>query len=433
MASVHGSRPCEHVDVAERPFGRLWSILTLTPVTTLIWIAMIGLAGGLVVALRLSWWWLPLIAYAVLAVHELLAFTLFHRGLFPSSERVARAYQWFALFLGDSPDLKNRGDLTEGLFDGDFSKSIEQATLDKYRRIVRLLELQPGMHVLDVGCGLGDFLAYLKTRGITGAGLTLSPDQQRVAARRGLDVRVLDFRRPLPPDLEGRFDAITLIGSLEHFCTSYEMADRSPADAVLACVFAQAAQALKSETPVGRMFSATLHSTAAHGWTASDWIHAYSFHAHYSGLYPQVGDFERLCGPLFRVVHQQDTTTDYHYSSIRAAGHFGAFRVRWSLEKIAAAALLFLVNPFAPWSWLYHGRRSWLWQFGGRYPQPGHPTPARALWYVHERQAAGRAGSRPLDHADDQSTMRFARLANDTPTKAVAAGAAGLKAGLEEA
>ena len=195
-------------------FGRFWSILTLTPVTTSIWIGMICLAAWLTAVFNLSIWWLPVIAYAVMGVHELLAFSLFHRGLFPSSERVARVYQWFTLFLGDSPDLPNRGDLTEGLFEGDFSKTIEQATLDKYRRIINLLGLEPGMHVLDVGCGLGDFLAFLETRGIAGTGLTLSIDQQRIAAQQGLDVRVLDFRKPLPPDLLGRFDAITLIGSL---------------------------------------------------------------------------------------------------------------------------------------------------------------------------------------------------------------------------
>jgi cyclopropane fatty-acyl-phospholipid synthase-like methyltransferase len=380
MTEVAGASP--------GPFGRIWSILTLTPVSTSIWFAMIALAALIVVGSGLSWWWLPLLAYAVLAGHELLAFTVFHRGLFPSSERIARVYQWFTLFLGDSPDLKTRGDLTEGLFEGDFSKSIEQATVDKYRRIVDLLRLRPGMRVLDVGCGLGDFLAWLKTQGIGGTGLTLSPDQKRIAAARGLDIRVCDFRKPLPADLAGRFDAVTLIGSLEHFCTSYEMGDRRNADAVFAAVFREAAKALTPGTPVGRVFSATLHSTAPANWTVSDWIHAYSFHAHYSGLYPLEGDFERLCAPWFRVVHQQDTTRDYHFSSIRASGHFGAFRVRWTPGKIVAALLLLAVNPFAPWSWLYHVRQSWLWQFGGVEPQPGRPAPARALWYVHERGEA---------------------------------------------
>lgn len=369
-------------------FAQLRSILTLTPVSTAIWLAMIGLAALLVELASLSWWWVPMGAYALLALHELLAFTVFHRGLFPSSERVARVYQWFTLFLGDRADLKGRGDLTEGLFDGDFSKSIEQATTDKYEAIIGLLGLKPGMRVLDVGCGLGDFIAHLRSRGIEGVGLTLSPDQQRIGAARGLDVRVHDFRTSLPQDLTGRFDAVTLIGSLEHFCESYEMKARERTTHVFANVFETAAKALKRDTEAGKVFSATLHSTAPKGWTASDWLHAYSFHAHYSGLYPRVGDFERLCEPWFTVEHKQDTTIDYQYSSVVSAAHFGNFKVRWTPGKVLAAALLVLVNPFAPWSWVYHLRRSWMWQFGGTDLETKVARPAQALWYVHRRAEA---------------------------------------------
>lgn len=369
---------------------QLWSILTLTPLSTAIWLAMIGLAALPIIAFELSFWWLPLFAYGILALHEALAFTLFHRGLFPSSERVARVYQWFTLFLGDRADLQERGDLTEGLFEGDFAKSIEQATIDKYEAIIELLGLKPGMRVLDVGCGLGDFLSHLRSRGIDGVGLTLSPDQQRIGAARGLTIRVHDFRGKLPADLTGKFDAVTLIGSLEHFCTSYEMGDRSRANRVFSNVFQTASAALKPDTSSGKVFSATLHSTAPDGWTLSDWIHAYSFHAHYSGLYPRVGDFERLCEPWFAVEHKRDTTIDYQYSSIVSSAHFGNFSVRWNAWKLFAAALLLLVNPFAPWSWVYHTRQSWMWQFGGKDLQTQKARPAQALWYVHRRNAPSR-------------------------------------------
>jgi cyclopropane fatty-acyl-phospholipid synthase-like methyltransferase len=378
----HRSEPAQAAQGRLRQFA---SLLTLTPITTVIWLAMIALAGAGIAWAGLSWWWLPIIAYAVLAIHELLAFALFHRGLFPSAERVARVYEWFTLFLGDRPDLQQRGDLTEGLFDGDFGKSIEQATLDKYRRIADLLGLMPGMRVLDVGCGLGDFLSFLAAHGISGTGLTLSPDQQRIAASRGLDVRVCDFRRPLDADLQGKFDAVTLIGSLEHFCTSYEMADRAGADRVFAAVFRSANQALAPASACGRVFSATLHSTAPSDWALSDWLHAYSFHAHYSGLYPRIGDFERLCEPWLDVVHREDRTIDYQYSSLAAHNHFGDFKVAWNPARLAQAILLLLVNPFAPWSWVYHGRRSWLWQFGGDDIHTTRTRPARALWYVHQR------------------------------------------------
>lgn len=345
---------------------------------------MIAAAAAVTYGAGLRWWWAPVIAYLLLALHEVFAFTLFHRGLFPSAERVARVYQWFTLFLGDRPDLKQRGDLTEGLFEGDFDKSIEQATLDKYRRIVTLLGLQPGHRLLDVGCGLGDFLSYLRSQGISGTGLTLSPDQRRIGRANGLDIRCVDFRDGLPADLAGQFDAVTLIGSLEHFCTSYQFNDRPGTDAVFAGVFSAAAAALRPGTPSGRVFSATLHSTGPDVWTPSDWLHAYSFHGHYSGLYPLEGDFERLCAPWFTVALKADKTVDYQFSSLATSGHFGAFAIGWTSGKWLCALLLLVVNPFAPWSWVYHYRRSWLWQFGGTNIAPTRQRPAKALWYVHQ-------------------------------------------------
>lgn len=386
MASVADEAVGAGTAAPARPgfLGRVWRILTLTPVMTSIWLAMIASAGLIIVAAGISWLWLPVIAYAVLAGHELLAFKVFHRGLFPSSERVARVYQWFTLFLGDHPDLAGRGDLTEGLYEGDFTKSIEQATTDKYARVVDLLGIKPGHRVLDVGCGLGDFLFYLKGRGIEGTGLTLSPEQRAIGRARGLDIRVRDFRLDLPAELAGRYDAVTLIGSLEHFGVSYQMGDRATADPVFAHVFESAAAALDPASPVGRVFSTTLHSRPAFRWTARDYIHAYSFHGHYSGLYPREGDFERLCRPWFDVVQRQDVTVDYQFSSISSPRHFGNFRLHWTAEKLVYAALLLLVNPFAPFSWLYHYNESWMWQFGGKDLHAVN-RPAAALWYVHQR------------------------------------------------
>ena len=69
-------------------------------------------------------------------------------------------------------------------------KSIETATSDKYDRIIELLNVNEGHRVLDVGSGLGDFLAHLEQRDIEAVGLTISPDQQRICNRRGLDVRL---------------------------------------------------------------------------------------------------------------------------------------------------------------------------------------------------------------------------------------------------
>jgi len=87
--------------------------------------------------------------------------------------------------------------------------------------VCRKLGLQPGMRVLDVGCGWGSFVLHAAERyGVNVVGITLSTEQAEFVRKRvaeaGLtervDVRIQDYR-----DIEdGPFDAISSIGMSEH-------------------------------------------------------------------------------------------------------------------------------------------------------------------------------------------------------------------------
>lgn len=97
----------------------------------------------------------------------------------------------------------------------------EAATLDvaqeaKLDLVCRKLRLQPGMRVLDIGCGFGEALAQAAERcGVQGVGVTLSVRQAELARERcrGLpvEIRVADYR-----GLDEPFDAVYSIGMFEH-------------------------------------------------------------------------------------------------------------------------------------------------------------------------------------------------------------------------
>lgn len=102
----------------------------------------------------------------------------------------------------------------------------EQAGLDaaqeaKLDLVCRKLDLQPGMRVLDVGCGWGSFALHAAQRyGVDVVGVTLSAEQAALASKRvaeaGLtdrvEIRIQDYR-----DVnDGPFDAISSIGMSEH-------------------------------------------------------------------------------------------------------------------------------------------------------------------------------------------------------------------------
>src|SRR5674476_366648 len=83
--------------------------------------------------------------------------------------------------------------------------TLEQAQEYKHDLVARKLGLQPGMRLLDVGCGWGGMVRHAaKNYGVSVLGVTLSAEQARWARERntseGLDhlveVRHLDYRHP---------------------------------------------------------------------------------------------------------------------------------------------------------------------------------------------------------------------------------------------
>lgn len=84
--------------------------------------------------------------------------------------------------------------------------------------ICRKLRLQPGLAVLDIGCGFGGLMKYMRDEhGVHVTGLTLSKEQQRFADER-FDSRLLLFcdYRKLDARYEHSFDRVVSVGMLEH-------------------------------------------------------------------------------------------------------------------------------------------------------------------------------------------------------------------------
>ena len=72
------------------------------------------------------------------------------------------------LTLGELPDFSG------AKFDGDFSLSLEEAQQRKHDYVAEQLGVGPGRRLLDLGCGWGPLLAYVRARGGAGVGVTLS-------------------------------------------------------------------------------------------------------------------------------------------------------------------------------------------------------------------------------------------------------------------
>ncbi|UPG86608.1 cyclopropane fatty acyl phospholipid synthase [Luteibacter aegosomatis] len=96
------------------------------------------------------------------------------------------------------------------------ANDLDAAQEAKLDLICRKLRLQPGQHVLDIGCGWGEALKFAAERyGVSGVGVTISKEQAEYARELCKDlpveIRLQDYR-----ELDEPFDAILSVGMFEH-------------------------------------------------------------------------------------------------------------------------------------------------------------------------------------------------------------------------
>ena len=88
--------------------------------------------------------------------------------------------------------------------------TLAEAQEHKLDLIARKLELEPGMKILDIGCGWGGALHYYAEKyGISGVGITISEDQyetaQELCKDSPIEIRLQDYR-----ELDEPFDVLHL-------------------------------------------------------------------------------------------------------------------------------------------------------------------------------------------------------------------------------
>jgi cyclopropane-fatty-acyl-phospholipid synthase len=114
--------------------------------------------------------------------------------------------------------LGELADFSAAKFDGDYSLTLEQAQRRKHDYVAEHIGIGPSRRIIDLGCGWGGLLNYIRGRGATGVGLSLSSAQVAACRRHGLDVHLEDARE-VTPEQFGEFDAAASLGAFEHFCS----------------------------------------------------------------------------------------------------------------------------------------------------------------------------------------------------------------------
>ncbi|HUD50823.1 cyclopropane-fatty-acyl-phospholipid synthase family protein [Parvibaculum sp.] len=102
----------------------------------------------------------------------------------------------------------------------DSSMTLEEAQTAKKRHIAAKLQIEPGMKVLDIGCGWGGLaLTLAEETGADVVGVTLSQEQHKVATKRAEERGLSDHVKFHLQDyrtLDDTFDRIVSVGMFEH-------------------------------------------------------------------------------------------------------------------------------------------------------------------------------------------------------------------------
>ena len=241
----------------------------------------------------------------------------------------------FRLSLGELADFSG------AKYDGDFSIGLEEAQRRKHEYVAEQIGIGPGRRVLDLGCGWGPLLDFVRRRGGTAVGVTLSGAQAAACRRHGLDVRLFDARE-LTPESFGPFDAVASLGAFEHFCSPEEFrAGRQ--DAIYRDVLARVASVLPAG---GRLYLQTMvfgrrmiavEEVAIDAPRDSDAFHLALMERQFPGSWLPSGPEQVVAAaaPELRLVSSQSGRLDYIETIRQWRRRFGERTPRKTLMKLS--------------------------------------------------------------------------------------------------
>ncbi len=312
-----------------------------------------------------------LLFWPAMLILDDLIMVFFLKSVFDPEASIRRGYQFAHVFLEKTSG--HGRDLGFNLYDGDLTKDNSRAQVDKWEFVYNSLGLKPGERVIDIGCGYGDWLNFLKGKGHDVVGVNITPEQAEYGkSQYGLHVICSNWKdllvnKEYQEELYGKFDAVTYMDTIEHYVAATQK--HSPAaDKVYQDVFKLADKLMKPDTQNGNVFLSCLHFHSGKSMRKQGfklWLSILLLIRYHSGSYPTGEDgLTKHAADYFDETGRWDRTEDYRLTGVLDRDHFQTPKIRWSVKKIARTALLFVLDPHHIHKWIDIKYDAWFNLYG---------------------------------------------------------------------
>jgi len=326
------------------------------------------------------------------------------------SETTQNFYNWVNVFCKeivnkeltvDTPNTETASsekssDLSEGLFDNKWNISNAESYNQKFGTYFKYLKLEPGMKILDIGCGNGHWLQYCKSRGVDGLGLTISDTQVALCKKNGLNVIQGDIHKGILKTINGKFDAVSAIGPVEHF--SSVSSSESECNKILQTYYNDVMNLIDINSKSRRYLNSYMTTNTEYSkYRTPEWYYhiyllcsayGYGFYNSDEGMMDIYSTRNSQKGIESKIIEKRDYTEDYRWILVRNKNSIGYCNYKFETSEQVLQFIEDVLTDSGWWArFLYGASDTWLWQFGGtsQVPIPEvTDTPIRSYIYVTE-------------------------------------------------
>jgi cyclopropane fatty-acyl-phospholipid synthase-like methyltransferase len=306
-----------------------------------------------------------------------------------SSDNVKKILDWSEKVYNDAYDKKH-----EYFVDINGNKHYEDIKIKtddaKFKLICDICKVKPGMKVLEIGFGDGDFMNYLKKHyNIDTVGVSISEKQVELVKSKGFNAYHMDYWN-ITSDVIGKYDLVLQCGNIEYAICSGENENRYTE-------LCKIVNSLLNEK--GNYFITYIHHNENFGelslydrillyflWSGNDGYYSdgkdgFSKYAEKAGLFP---------------IHQEDRTNDYFITSMLFMSYYrcrkGLCENIISLPGILHALFKTIAGPYYIHTYLcyqpskYYDLVPWVYQFMPQYKNGKWVSPETLQYILFEKR-----------------------------------------------